>query len=253
LVPVFIGKTLGLETMGFINWASMLVSYPFVAVSFMERTSFAALSRVQHDRETFQRVVIKLSRVINIVVFAGLALIIGNTRGIIHFIFTDKWMPAEPLIYYFSFNIALYASGNLVSSAYNALGKSHIPFLQSGWTFLFHWIVGVLLVRRFGMVGFGYMVALCALSHVVLYYVFYRVSGVNLWSTFRGAATAMMVAALAGHVLSANMDSSVVNFATQLAATGAVYASLIWFFYQKDLSVNLMEVSQVLFAKRTKA
>jgi len=247
LIPIFIAKKLGLSAMGYINWAWVLCSYPFFAVNFLDRTSFATLSRVQHDTIAFSRIVKKIVRLNNILVLGLLCLVVSHVSQIIHFVFTDKWLPAIPLVYAFSINIAFFASGNIVASALNALGRSRFTFFQSLFWFFYFWVAGVTFVEKFGMIGYGYTVALNTINYLFLYAYFWKVTKINLTDLLIGPIAAAGIAILfAFWIQNSLLENTWLTFGLSIFMTGAVYSGVIWGLYASDLKFAYAEISESL-------
>jgi O-antigen/teichoic acid export membrane protein len=99
-------------------------------------------------------------------------------------IFGSKWLVALPIFYCF-------AAGNLVSPSstpmlgvLNAVGKSHLTLGMSFIWMLVTWIFGVLLMIRFGLIGFGIALLVLHLTNLALYWLVWRELRVKIWQAY---------------------------------------------------------------------
>jgi O-antigen/teichoic acid export membrane protein len=103
-------------------------------------------------------------------------------RPLIHIVFTDKWMPALPLLHIFAGAIAIGFIVPVAAAALDAAGKPQIVArLALGWTAL-NWVIVLLATPRFGLLGFvaGYSVHVVVGNLVVLVVLLYVVPGVRV-------------------------------------------------------------------------
>ena len=156
VTPIYAGAALGVRSLGFINWAQDTGYFPLKAVEIVGRVGFPLYSRLQGDPralgESFGRAVHLCA--IATAFFVGLAFSMG--ANVIHVVFTDKWMPALPLLYIYAGAISIGFYTPVISAALNATGRPGLLLrLACIWVAL-AWIVVPLTTPRWGIQGYAY-------------------------------------------------------------------------------------------------
>jgi O-antigen/teichoic acid export membrane protein len=156
VTPIYAGAALGVRSLGFINWAQDTAYFPLKAVEIVGRVGFPLYSRLQSDPralgESFGRAVHLCA--IATAFFVGLAFSMG--ANVIHVVFTDKWMPALPLLYIYAGAISIGFYTPVISAALNATGRPGLLLrLACIWVAL-AWIVVPLTTPRWGVQGYAY-------------------------------------------------------------------------------------------------
>jgi PST family polysaccharide transporter len=169
-VPIFISSTLGMATVGFINWAGTLANYPLVATGIISRILFPFFSKIQEDEEKLKKAIELILSMSIFLVFGILAVIWGMAKPITRILYTEKWMPALVLFNYF-------IPANLISimiapliSAFNAKGKANHNLVYAAVWAVLTWALSWVLVPKFGMEGYG--MATLITSMVSLKYIY---------------------------------------------------------------------------------
>jgi O-antigen/teichoic acid export membrane protein len=154
-VPVWVGTALGMASVGFINWANTIVSYPLLASNIISRILFPFFSKIHEDNEKLKRA-LELIISMNVFVIFGVSCVIwGLAEPITKILYTEKWMPALTLFNFFiPINLILAVVYPIVS-AFNARGRVHLNFVYSITWAAALWIFAALLVPRYGIAGFG--------------------------------------------------------------------------------------------------
>lgn len=179
--PVYAGAMLGTKPVGFINWAQNTAYFPLRLVEIMSRVTFPLFSRLQGQPKVFAETLGRAIQVCAIGTAFFVALFLGAGPQIIHVVFTDKWLPALPLLHIYAVAITIGFLAPLVSAALDAAGRPQIfARLSIGWTAL-NWLVVVLATPRWGMIGFaaGYSVHVIVGNIVVIIVMIKLIPGVR--------------------------------------------------------------------------
>jgi teichuronic acid exporter len=154
-VPVWVGSTLGMASVGFINWANTIASYPLLASNIISRILFPFFSKIHEDKIKLKRALELIISMNVFVIFGASCVIWGLAEPITKILYTEKWMPALELFNFFiPINLILAIVFPLIS-AFNARGNAHLNLVYAiTWAILL-WIFSILLVPRFGIVGYG--------------------------------------------------------------------------------------------------
>jgi O-antigen/teichoic acid export membrane protein len=156
VTPIYAGAALGVRSLGLINWAQDTGYFPLKAVEIVGRVGFPLYSRLQSDPralgESFGRAVHLCA--IATAFFVGLAFSMG--ANVIHVVFTDKWMPALPLLYIYAGAISIGFYTPLIGAALNGTGRPGLLLrLSCVWVAL-AWIVVPFTTPRWGVQGYAY-------------------------------------------------------------------------------------------------
>jgi PST family polysaccharide transporter len=210
VTPAYGTKVLGKTPVGFISWAQDTAYFPLKLVEVMSRVSFPLYSRLQGDRKLLADAFTRTMEVCAIGTFFFVALCFGIGRNLIHIVFTDKWMPAYPLLLVFSVAIAFGFFAPIVNTVLDATGRPKV-FLRLTvlWTAL-NWIVVPIATARWGMMGFGvgYAVHVVVGNVVVLALVPKLIPESRMFRKLWAPAVAAVVVYLLGtHIAAAHATS----------------------------------------------
>jgi PST family polysaccharide transporter len=181
IVPVYAGSMLGSASLGLIQWAQSTAYFPLHLVRIMGRVTFPLYSRLQDDQEAFAETLGRSIQICAFGTFFFVGLFLGMGRNVIHIIFTDKWLPALPMLYIYATAITIGFISPVAAAALDASGRpSIVAKLATGWTLL-NWIVVLIATPKWGMIGFaaGYCVHVVVGNIAILVVVLYVIPGVR--------------------------------------------------------------------------
>jgi|GEM_PF-278897 len=193
--PTFVVAVVGAAAVGFINWAATLAYYPLIVTDLIGRVMFPAFSRVVHDRKQLQHMVESTIRVHCYVVLPMAVALGALAPYITHVVFTDKWMPAVPLIYYMLVSTFISGISRPLIAAFNALGKPNVVSRLMILWFVLDWGLIVPLVLWQGFVGYAMANALVSFSIVVTVRLYKRYEPVRM---IQSIAKPTIIAAVSG-------------------------------------------------------
>jgi len=172
--PIVVGSLLGVEAVGFVNLAIRVVELLTFALGASRRLSMSALARLQNNRNRLRTAVAQGMELC--VLAAGPLLILFAVAGgmLVTAVFGARWLPTFE-VYPF---IAL---GYLTNGVFGLQG-SMLYVLRRNWDMaLFHAVhvllfggSAYLLVRAFGLQGYGYAELVALLGYIVLYFLVRR-------------------------------------------------------------------------------
>ncbi len=182
ITPIYAGAVLGAPALGFIQWAQTTAYFPLKLVNIMGRVAFPLYSRIVDDEKRFAETLGRTLQICAFGTFFFVALFLSMGRPLIHIVFTDKWMPALPLLHIFAGAISIGFMAPVAAAALDAAGKPQIVAkLALGWTAL-NWLIVPLATPRWGILGFvaGYSVHVVVGNLAVLVVLLYVVPGVRV-------------------------------------------------------------------------
>ncbi|MBI4706164.1 MAG: oligosaccharide flippase family protein [Deltaproteobacteria bacterium] len=229
LTPLYGGVALGERRLGYINWAQATAYFPLKLVEIMARVTFPLLSRLQHDHALLSRELGRSIRICAIATLGYAALIAALGEPIVRLVYTDKWLPALPLLYLYAGAISLGFLAPIVASALDALGRPGLFLrLSVAWTAL-AWLAVLFATPRWGMVGFvaGYCLHVVVGNIAVIFVVRRLVPQARLWPSVRAAIAGALAAGLLGRLVLAPHVAGLGLLGLGVAAMAVVFAAVV--------------------------
>ncbi|MDG5815012.1 oligosaccharide flippase family protein [Chitinispirillales bacterium ANBcel5] len=180
--PVIIGLILGINKTGIVNMASTVAGIPIMLLFILNRLFFPAFSRAINNKRLLHQL-IKLSiRSSNIIVAVLSIFILINVNDFIVLVFGDKWLVSKELFYFlWSANLFLPTS-SVCMCINNAAGQPKINLKISILWMIITIGLGVPLLLKYGIFGFGIANIVANISSVVLFYTSIKITSYNFVS-----------------------------------------------------------------------
>lgn len=153
--PVYAGHTLGQRDLGHLTWAQNTAFFPLQLVGIISRINFPLYSRLQSNREELADV---LGRSVQLTAMATLlfcGLVGGLGPKLVVIVFTEKWLPALPLLYVYLAGISVGFLAPLVSTALDATGRARLTFRFSLVVVVLTWTLVPIGTHYCGIAGFA--------------------------------------------------------------------------------------------------
>lgn len=228
ITPLYAGAALGQAAVGFINFAQQTAYFPLKLVEIMGRVTFPLYSRVRDRRDLLAESLGRSLQICAMGTFFFVSLFLGIGPQVISVIYSEKWLPALPLLYVFASAISIGFVVPLIGSAFDAMGRPGIiARLAIGWTVL-NWII-VPFAARYGMLGFtiGYAVHVVVGNGAVVLVVKRLVPELRLFRRLWSSAIAGIVTATVGRLLVGAWAGSILGFIGGVGLLLLLYAGLI--------------------------
>ncbi|WP_019587350.1 oligosaccharide flippase family protein [Deinococcus apachensis] len=169
ITPLLVGGLLGMQAVGYINWAQTVAAYPVMALMFLQRLYLPVFARLQGDpaalRRAVERVLLLTNGVTAILATLTLALAVPLTT----LVFGSKWLSALSLLELLWCGNLFVATATPLLALLNALGRSHVTFRFALVWLLATWGLGVPLILQFGTLGFALATAGVQLTNLALF------------------------------------------------------------------------------------
>jgi PST family polysaccharide transporter len=200
IMPVYAGRALGQRQLGFLNWAQTTAYFPLRLVEVISRINFPLYSRLQGDRAALAGSIERSVQLCAMATLLFTGVCVGLGPNMVHVVFTEKWMPAMPLLYVYAVGISIGFLMPLVAPAFDALGhpKTTLRFSVAS-------VAAVLLIvpwttPRWGALGFaiGSCVPMVVGNAIMIVVVKRLVPGMRLWKRVRAGILASAVVAFVG-------------------------------------------------------
>ena len=154
-MPLVVGRFLGVAAVGLVGWATNLASVPLMLSGVLNRVAFPAYSRLQSDPEALGRYLGSSIRRISAVFSLLIPIFVIVCPVLIPPLFHARWIPAIPLVQWFSLECAVLTLTGLLASTQNATGHAGERLGMTLAVGALRWGLGFLAVRQLGLLGIG--------------------------------------------------------------------------------------------------
>ena len=234
ITPVFVGLYLGAAQMGYVTWAVTLAGYPVMVLMPLQRLYMPFFARLQSDRKELARFVSHALWMANAIAAPLTITTIALAHPITSLIFGAKWLVALPLFYCLASGILFSPSSTPLLGALNAVGKSNLTMWVSFMWMLLTWVLGVPLMVRFGLIGFGIAIIFVQISNLILYWLAWDALAISPWPAYWPS---WPIAGILGLCLRMyeylRPIRSTAMLITCVGATFVVYGSILWFVFPR--------------------
>jgi O-antigen/teichoic acid export membrane protein len=168
--PVVVGSRMGIKMTGIVNMASLVGAFPSMLLFVMNRLFFPMFSRAKGNPQELQflfKIAIRISNAISAITAIY---VLFMCKPVIMYVFGEKWLPAQNLVYFFwTANLTL-PSMLVCISFLNALG---LPKISMRYNILWMFLtlsIGIPLIYPLGIYGVGIANVVVNLSMLLVYF-----------------------------------------------------------------------------------
>ncbi len=154
-IPTFIAFVVGAAAVGYVQWAVGLVTNAIVLLPLVQKVTFPAYSRLQHDPAALKDAIEKSIKWVAATVFPITLLLVALARQIIEHVYGPKWFPGLPSFYLLAIPMLNAAYSTVMVSALYGLGRATVVLRLTVIWALAGWGIGVPLTFAIGMHGFA--------------------------------------------------------------------------------------------------
>lgn len=170
LIFLYLGKVVGSQNFGFYQFAASLTVFPLAIPEIINRIVFPLGSRLQEDRVFLGKIVEKSINAISAISLPLVFITAAIVPEIIHFIYTDKWLPALPAIYISLLQIAIILYTGLFTQFILVLGHASVMRNMSFVWAILTWLFSPVLIFYFNFVGMSIASLLVSMSGIWLFF-----------------------------------------------------------------------------------
>ncbi len=251
VTPVLVGKICGAAGVGYFNWADKFICFSVFFPQIISRITFSAFPRIQSDKALLKKGVEKSIRLGAILFFPPLAMSCAFARPIIHYLYTDKWLPGLPVFYWLV--LAAIVSGPMgltIFNAFYAVGKPQWVMRMVLLYLGLNWLLGFPLILKFGFLGMAFTQVIIAYSTIgILLKLMNRIVRINFWGNI---LPFFFPAALAGAIFYLLVPYFVKSFFSFIfwGITGGVFCFLVMYIFNPGIFKEELKESLKTFLKK---
>lgn len=181
--PFLIGGLIGLQAVGYINWAQTVAAYPVMALMVLQRLYMPVFARLQQDRVALTQAVGRVLLFTNLMtaVLATVTLVLAVP--LTELVFGSKWLVALPIFYLLWVGNLFVATSTPLLALANALGHARLAFTFALVWLASTWLLGLPLVLHFGAIGFALANVGVQLTNLALFATVRRMVPIDFRST----------------------------------------------------------------------
>ncbi|WP_426733193.1 oligosaccharide flippase family protein [Myxococcus faecalis] len=167
-VPLMVGRVLGKEAVGLVNWAWALSSTPMMLSVVLNRVAFPAYCRLQDDPEGFAEYLSTSLRRLSAALLVVIPVAVLALPVLVPVFFGQRWVAAIPLAQWFSLECVLLTLTGLLATTQNAAGRPWQRLAVVMGAGVVKWGLGTWAIHRHGLASVGPVSLLVALGEVAV-------------------------------------------------------------------------------------
>jgi len=242
LVPLVVAGMVGPQGIGYVTWAQGMAYAPMEIMSAVNRITFPAFSRLQHDKKSLVRAIEKSLFVTTLMVYPALFGLVAILPYLIKYVVFLKWQPAIPSFYLFAFASFWAVISTTFTNTLNAIGQVKTTLkLMVFWTII-TWILTPALVLVFGFVGVAASAFIISFTSVLTIILVKRVLDVKLLDALVLPIFASVVMAVAVHYFAQLFVKNWVTTILAIFLGAAVYFMVVYIFGRKKIMADLRKI-----------
>jgi O-antigen/teichoic acid export membrane protein len=223
--PIMIASLLGKNAVGYVSWASTLSLYPLVICNAMARIYLPAFSSAASDPTLLKSRVEKSLRINASIAWPACAVLASLSTPIIALVFTDKWLPAQSLLYAYCVTAVFTAVGVPLSELFFAQDDAWFNLRLCLWWTIPTWTLGTYTVYHYGLYGFAIFQAVLQITWLLAFFHARRMDGLSVFAPLREPLLLSAALVLGNFLMMRSFAiSSIYRLAGLLAVEGAICA-----------------------------
>lgn len=228
LVPLVVARMVGSEQFTYITWSQAMAMLPLDILAEINRLTFPAFSRLQHDKESLANAVEKTLFVTTVLIYPLLFGLAAILPFLINYVVTSKFSPAMFSFYLFAIAAFWAVVSTIFTNVLNAIGRVRTTMkLMIFWT-VATWTLTPLLVYLFGFIGVGLSSFLISFTSVLTIILTKRVLIINVTNAIFIPTLCSILMGLVVLGYSYYIVRDALTFASAIVLGGVIYAGLIF-------------------------
>lgn len=236
LTPVIGGRMSGPYAVGLLDFAFNIASLPIIIAQNFGRVAFAGYARIQNEEKVLFQTLCQSISMLAIILYIFPVLLLGLGNEIVPVVFSAKWVPALPALYWYSVSAFLLPIIASLGQGILVIGKSKEIFWTSLATILCGWIAAIIFIKVFGFVGIAMTFLFICLSFSLCYIVIFQKADFTfpLLSLLFPKLFVALISLVVLFGMNSIMQPSLLFFSLKLVLVAFLYAVLMFHFAKKE-------------------
>ncbi len=240
IVPVIVGSTQGMNSVGLLNWSSKIASIPTIITDSYGRAAFAGFSRLQHAPEMLRKIIFHSGILIFFCVGLFVTEIFLYAEQLMALVYSDVWLPALPALYWYTGATLGLAFTTTIGAVLLAVGSTKKVLYLNTFSKVLEWSLVFFLYSKLSFLAVPVAACLAmACSAVFHMWVGHRVSLFSFqWlGSYLQIFAAACITGLFFLFISryAHFQLGFLSLFLQLSATAVVYTTLCMILLNKHM------------------
>lgn len=247
LIMLYLGKQVGQENLGFYQFAASLAVFSLVFSEIINRIVFPLGARAQTGKLFLKGIIEKSVSIVSMTTIPIAAIMMVSLPEIIHFVYTDKWLPALPAMYLGLAQMTIMAYTGVFGQFLLSIGKSKVMRNMGFIWALLTWILAPVLIDRFNFVGMSATSVFVSASGIWLFFKLQKEVKFQFWTNTYPYFLAAVLSALIFYTVKKFADGSIFYLLLALFSVGVVYVVLVLILRKEML---FLSIKSLVFAFR---
>lgn len=237
-ILLYLGKIVGSQNLGFYQFAAGLSVIPGAVSEIVNRIIFPLGARTQQDLRFFKKIVERSIEIVSLTSLPIFFLVVTTAPAIIHFIYTDRWLPAVPALYLGLAQMAIIGYTGIFAQLLLSLGKATVMRnIGVVWAIL-TWILSPPLIYLFNFVGMSLAGLLVSASGLWLIFRLRKEINFSFLPNFTPFFAASAISGLATFAFLNLLPHTFKSLIFALIFGGLIYLGLVLLLARKMLVEN---------------
>lgn len=238
LILLYLGKQVGPGNLGFFQFAASISVVPLAFSEIISRVVFPLGARTSGNMDYFRKIIERSIVLVSATSLPIVFMMLILVPEIVHFIYTDRWLPSLPALYLGLTQMGVVAFTGIFSQLLLSLGKSKVIRNMGFIWAILTWILAPFLISLFNFAGLSLTNLLVSLSGFLLYYQIKKQVNFSIWPHFYPYLFKSMVASAITLAIYNSLPRSLMSLSVSLIAGVVIYLGLIALFNKKMLIEN---------------
>lgn len=243
IIPVIAGIKTSTYNVGLLDWGSNVSSIPKAFADNLGRVSFSSYSKIQDEKKMIAKSIEKSFGVLSIITIFIILIVFGFGSQLIHYLLTDKWLPALPALYWFIAASFFINGVGPLGQAILAVGETKKMFIASTILIPIEWILSYILLSIYGFVG----IAIGSFLGTIFMFFYFILIGnkigikLNVKEMFFSKTAVFIFGMVSMLIINQVIPSSILYLIIKILLFSVIYILLCSFILNKELG-NLLAV-----------
>ena len=242
LVFLYLGKAVGVQNLGYFQFAASMAVFPLAVSDIIGRIIFPLGSRLQGSKQDLRLIMEKSISVVSLFALPMVLLGMAASKEIITFVYGPKWLPAQNAVLIGLVQISIVCYTAVFSNMLLAKGNAKVIRNMGIFWGVLTWIIVFPLVDRFNFVGMSITSLIVSASGIWLYFRLKRDLHFAFLANFLPYLVFSVVAVCVFVILSNILPSSLLALFFKGIVSVCVYLALLLVFMRKETVSNFSKL-----------
>jgi O-antigen/teichoic acid export membrane protein len=246
IVPLFVAKIVGPVGLSYVTWAQAIAFLPLEIMNIIIRVTFPAYSRLQDNKQELKLAIEKSLYVTTLFLYPMLFGLLAVAPSLVSHVVSEKWAPALPSLYFFTFSTFWATISTTFTNALNAIGQIKVTLkLMIFWTII-TWILTPIFVFKYGFVGVAVASAIISFTSIITIIILKKFVPVSIISSIKYPLLSSAIMAGVVYILAKIFITGIFTFIIMIFFGAIFYFGLIFIIDRQKVVSELKGVMRAI-------